>query len=177
GSWPSSTPASSRIASPERPARTGSATSRLPRRSSVVARKAFHSLRRHSKRKLRIGLFTDGLVDRPLDEALDWLAVVPEVRDVEIGTGAYSPAPHADLAELGASAHARRRLSSDLHDRGFRLAALNVSGNPLGVEAHDRALRETIRLAAELEVDRVVCMSGGRADLAGAGWFPGVEEE
>ena len=113
---------------------------------------------------MRVGVFTDALADRPLAGALDWLAAeVPEVRDVEIGTGGYSAAPHAgDLTEV--------------ERRGFGLSALNVSGNPLEAPEHDRALRETIRLAADLGVDRVVCMSGGRAELAGAGWFPGIEE-
>lgn len=113
---------------------------------------------------MRVGLFTDALAHRTLPEALDWLAAeLPDVRDLEIGTGGYSPAPHAgDLAEV--------------ERRGYRLCALNVSGNPLEIPEHDRALRETIRLAAELGVDRVVCMSGGRPELAGAGWFPGIEE-
>jgi len=112
---------------------------------------------------VRVGVFTDALADWPLAGLLDWLAgEVPEVRDVEIGTGGYSPARHAgDLAEV--------------ERRGFGLSALNVSGNPLEVTEHDLALRETIRLAADLGVDRVVCMSGGRAELAGAGWFPGIE--
>ncbi len=127
---------------------------------------------------MRIGLFTDGLSHRPLADALDWLAAeLADVRDVEIGAGGYSPAPHADLAELLGSAGARSRFVSEIEARGFRLTALNVSGNPLEVEEHDRALRDTIQLAAALEVDRVVCMSGGRAELAGAGWFPGLEEE
>jgi sugar phosphate isomerase/epimerase len=113
---------------------------------------------------VRLGIFTDALAHRPLADALDWLAAeLPDVGDVEVGTGGYSPAPHAgDLAQVDS--------------RGFRLAALNVSGNPLEVADHDRALRETIRLAATLGVDRVICMSGGRPELAGAGWFPGIEE-
>jgi sugar phosphate isomerase/epimerase len=112
---------------------------------------------------LRIGLFTDAFADRPLADVLEWLAAeLPSVRDVEIGTGGYSPAPHAgDLSLLGSD---------------FRLAALNVSGNPLEVPEHDRALRDTIALAASLGVDRVVCMSGGRAELSGGAWFPGVED-
>jgi sugar phosphate isomerase/epimerase len=114
---------------------------------------------------LRLALFTDALAGRPLEDVLDWLAAeLPAVREVELGTGGYSPAPHRDAAEL-------------VEERGFRLAALNVSGNPLEVEQHDRALHDTIRLAAQLGVTRVVCMSGGRAALAGAGWFPGLEEE
>lgn len=127
---------------------------------------------------MRIGLFTDGLGDRPLSRVLGWLATeLPDVRDVEIGTGGYSSSPHCALAELVGSDRARRRFISEVEARGFRLAALNVSGNPLEVDDHDRALRDTIRLAGLLDVDRVVCMSGGRAELAGAGWFPGLEEE
>ncbi len=114
---------------------------------------------------MRVGLFTDGLADRPLVEALDWLAAeLPELRDVEIGTGGYSPAPHRDEIDLAL-------------ERGYRIAALNASGNPLAEPAHDDALRETIGLAARLGVERVVCMSGGEPRLAGGGWFPGLEED
>jgi sugar phosphate isomerase/epimerase len=113
---------------------------------------------------VRLGVFTDCLGHLSLGEVLDWLErSLPDVRDVELGTGGYSQAPHRDAAGL--------------ERRGFRLAALNVSGNPFEQPAHDRALRDTIRLASELGVERIVCMSGGRAELSGAGWFPGVEEE
>jgi sugar phosphate isomerase/epimerase len=127
---------------------------------------------------MRVGLFTDGLAERPLAGALEWLVrELPEVRDVEVGTGGYSPAPHADRARLLADEDARAAWLETIEGPGFRLAALNVSGNPLEVEADDLALRETIRLAALLGVDRVVCMSGGDPRLAGGGWFPGVEDE
>ena len=33
-----------------------------------------------------------------------------------------------------------------------------------------------MEIAGELGVDRVVCMSGGRAELSGGAWFPGVED-
>ena len=113
---------------------------------------------------MRLALFTDALADRPLGDVLEWLASeAPSLREVELGTGGYSPAPHCDRASL-----------AQLDDHGYRLAALNVSGNPLEREDHDAALRDTIRLAGELGVPRVVCMSGGRAELAGAGWFPGA---
>jgi sugar phosphate isomerase/epimerase len=111
---------------------------------------------------LRIGLFTDAFADRTLGDVVEWLgSELPGVRDVEIGTGGYSPAPHVgELAALGE----------------LRLSALNVSGNPIEIPQHDRALRETIGLAATLGVDRVVCMSGGRPELSGGAWFPGVED-
>jgi sugar phosphate isomerase/epimerase len=111
---------------------------------------------------LRIGLFTDAFADRPLEEVLEWVAsTLPAVRDIEIGTGGYSPAAH--------------RLSGGLPD-GFRISALNVSGNPLEVPEHDRDLRDTIELAGVLGVERIVCMSGGRPELSGGAWFPGIED-
>lgn len=114
---------------------------------------------------MRVGLFTDALAERPLADVLDWLAEeLPSVRDLEIGVGGYSPAPHRD--ELGEAAA-----------RGFRVAALNASGNPLAERDHDAALREAIGLAQRLGVDVVVCMSGGDPRLTGGAWFPGLEDE
>ncbi len=117
---------------------------------------------------MRVGLFTDGLGHLSLSDALAWFErKLPSVRDLEIGTGGYSAAPHFDL---------ERRFATEIKQRGFRLAALNVSGNPLENSAHDDALRQTVEIAGELGVDRIVCMSGGRAELSGGAWFPGVED-
>ena len=114
---------------------------------------------------MRLGLFTDALGERTLGDALDWLgSELPEVRDLEIGIGGYSTAPHRD--ELGAA-----------EARGYRIVALNASGNPLEEESHDSALRDAIGLAASLGVGRVVCMSGGDPKLSGGAWFPGLEQE
>src|SRR5206468_10279171 len=72
--------------------------------------------------------------------------------------------------------------------RGLGGAALNVWGNPLHPEEsiarkHDSDLRDAIRLAALLGVDRVValagCPPGTRGDrtphFAGGGWLPYLE--
>jgi sugar phosphate isomerase/epimerase len=140
---------------------------------------------------MRLALFTDAFADRPLATALDWLELAaPEVRDLELGAGGYSPAPHCHLATLLECHRARRKLLRALDERGFRLSALNAAGNPLHPDpavaaAHDGALRDTIRLAAVLGVDRVVAMSGcpgaGPDDrraphFAGGGWSPGEDE-
>ena len=127
---------------------------------------------------VRIGLFTDGLGHLSLPDALAWLErELPSVRDLEIGTGGYSPVPHCELRALAGNDDERRRFVDGLESRGFRLAALNASGNPLENAGHDTLLRGTIELAGLLEVERVVCMSGGRPELSGGGWFPGVEDE
>jgi sugar phosphate isomerase/epimerase len=112
---------------------------------------------------VRLALVTEGMIHRSLDALMDWLDErVPAVRDLEIGTGGYSPLGHSPLA---LSAARRRAWHARIIGRGYRIAAFNVSGNPLHpVRAigrrHDRALRRTIELAADLGVDRIVAMSG-----------------
>jgi sugar phosphate isomerase/epimerase len=126
---------------------------------------------------VRVGVFTDGLGHLPLPAALAWLSKeLPDVRELEIGTGGYSPAQHCAVDALASDAGAARSWLDEIEASGFRLAALNVNGNPLEEPSHDRALRSTIRLAAMLEIDVVACMSGGRAELSGGAWFPGVEK-
>jgi len=126
---------------------------------------------------MRIGVFSDGLGHMPLDAALDWLeAELPEVKDLEIGTGGFSPAPHCDVDGLLRDPGVARNWLAGIEERGFRLAALNANGNPLEDERHDWVLRSTISLAAEVGIDTVACMSGGRAELSGGAWFPGVED-
>jgi sugar phosphate isomerase/epimerase len=126
---------------------------------------------------VRVGLFTDGLAHLSLDDVLDWLTEeLPNVRYLEIGTGGFSPAPHCDVEALSADGNAARAWLAGIEERGFRVAAFNANGNPLEEPDHDRALRATIALAAELGVDTVACMSGGRAELSGGAWFPGIED-
>jgi sugar phosphate isomerase/epimerase len=127
---------------------------------------------------VRVGLFTDSLERLTLGEVLAWLdQELPEVRDLELGTGGYSPTPHCDVGSLLGSDEERRRWLGALEAAGFRLAALNVSGNPLELARHDLDLRRTIELAGMLGVDRIVCMSGGRAGLSAGGWFPELEQQ
>src|SRR5439155_18111784 len=50
---------------------------------------------------MRVGVFTDSFEELSLDEVLTWLeGSAPEIRDLEIGTGGYSPARHCDLEAL-----------------------------------------------------------------------------
>ena len=112
---------------------------------------------------MRLGLVTEGMIHRSLDGLMDWLdKTVPGVRDLEVGTGGYSPLGHSPL-EM--SATQRRDWHEHLRERGYTVVAFNVSGNPLHPSRpigsrHDEDLRRTIQLAAELGVDRVVAMSG-----------------
>ena len=142
-----------------------------------------------SNHELRIGLLTDAMPARSFEEVAGWVARSRLIRDLEIGVGGYSPAPHCRMAELLAGASARRAWQATIDNAGLAVSALNVSGNPLHpnpdiAHRHDADLRDAIRLAAALDVDRVVAMSGcpgaGPDDhhaphFSGGGWLPDLE--
>lgn len=139
--------------------------------------------------RLRMGVVTEAFADRPLVEVMDWLArEAPAVTDLEIGTGGYAPLTHCDLRLVLRDEHARRAWHSEITARGLRIGALNVWGNPLHPDEtiarrHDADLRDTIRLAALLGVDRLValagCPPGAPGDrtphFSGGGWLPYLE--
>ena len=115
---------------------------------------------------MQIGLLTDSLSAMTRVEALDTAAELG-VDTIEIGLGGphggWSPAPHADLAELLADQGARTALRRDITTRGLRLEALNAAGNPLHPvdgARDDHVLRGALQLAEEFEIDTVVTMSG-----------------
>jgi sugar phosphate isomerase/epimerase len=139
--------------------------------------------------EVRLAVVAEAFVDWTLPELLDWLTeAAPQVSAVELGSGGYAPQPHCDRQELLSDPDALRRWPGELDQRGFTVAALNAWGNPLHpdrelAQRHDRDLRETIRLAALLGVDRVVALAGcpaaGTRDqtphFAGGGWLPYLE--
>ena len=123
---------------------------------------------------MKIGLLTDAFPHLSLTETLQWCAE-NGLAEVELGTGGYSSAPHADLAALNASATAREPLLAEIGAHGLTLGALNASGNVLHpnqeiASAHDDDLRGTITLAQSLGVSRVVAMSGCPGGPGGGGW-------
>jgi sugar phosphate isomerase/epimerase len=147
---------------------------------------AFH-VGRDQRASVHLCLLTDGLAHLELDDALAWCAA-HDLRAVELGVGGYSAAPHIDRAALLRDPGACDDLLARLAASGVALAALNASGNPLhprrSVAAeHDAALRDALRLAARLDCDRVVAMSGcpgGPGDaawpvFAGGAWLPDME--
>jgi sugar phosphate isomerase/epimerase len=142
-----------------------------------------------SNRDVRIGLLTDALAERSLGEVAEWTARTELIEDLELGVGGYSPAPHCDAAELLANPAAVAGWRKAIDDAGLGISALNVSGNPLHpnpeiARRHDADLRNAIRLAGQLGVDRIVAMSGcpgaGPNDrhaphFSGGGWLPDLE--
>ena len=141
------------------------------------------------RRELRIGVVLEAFTDRPLPDTLAWLRrAAPQVTHVEVGAGGYAPHPHCDVAALLGSARARTGWLDGIARHGMAISALNAWGNPLHPDAelarrHDQDLRNAIRLAAELGVDRVValagCPAGGAGDqvphFGAGGWLPYLE--
>lgn len=137
-----------------------------------------------------LGLVTEAFAHQSLVAVMDWLhQTSPSITDLEIGSGGYAPTTHCDLQTLLHDASARKRWHDGMTSRGFRIGAFNVWGNPLHPDSaiatkHDHDLRQTIRLAATLGVDRIVALAGcppGRAGdhtphFAGGGWLPYLED-
>jgi sugar phosphate isomerase/epimerase len=130
-----------------------------------------------------VGLYTDSLSDLPFEHALD-VAADAGVQSIEIATGGQSTAPHLAIDELLADAAARARFARAFEERGLRIAALNCSAWPLHPvvgPAHEALIERTLRLAAELGVEKVVSMSGCPGDGRDATtlnwpWYPWPED-
>jgi len=112
---------------------------------------------------VKLSICTDVMGDLPFDQMLD-KCVELGVEGVEMTGGGWSPAPHfraetllADRAELS------RRLG-EIEARGLTIAALNCSANPLDPgemgKRHLKEMQDTIRLAGEIGVKKIVTMSG-----------------
>ncbi|MDQ0799030.1 sugar phosphate isomerase/epimerase [Arthrobacter sp. SLBN-112] len=111
---------------------------------------------------MQLGLITDSVGSLPLEKALDFAAEL-NLDTVEIATGNWSEAPHANLADLVSSGTARKQLSEAVASRGLTLSALNANGNqlhPVSGLKHDQVVRDTITVAGELGVPTVVLTSG-----------------
>jgi sugar phosphate isomerase/epimerase len=111
---------------------------------------------------MKIGLITDSVGHLPLESALD-LAKELGLSSVEVATGNWSEAPHADLPALVSSAEARAEFAEKISSRGLTLSALCANGNqlhPIEGPEQDKVVRNTITLASNLEVPTVVLMSG-----------------
>jgi sugar phosphate isomerase/epimerase len=111
---------------------------------------------------MKLGFVSDSLGNRPFAELLDQAARIG-VDGVEINTGGWSPAPHCDIAGMVSDAAARRAFARAFSDRGLELIALNANGNqlhPVSGGVQSACLHDTVRVAGELGVKTVCCMSG-----------------
>ena len=130
-------------------------------------------------RGLELGMYTDSVKHHTFEEALD-LAARVGATGIEIATGGQSSAPHMRISHLLADHAARASFAEAFASRGLRIAALNCSAwplHPVHGERHVALIRDTIRLAGELGVTKLVTMSGNPGDGSDSSavnftWYP-----
>jgi sugar phosphate isomerase/epimerase len=135
--------------------------------------------RRSRSGGVKLSLLTDSVPELSLQEVLD-LAAGLGMDSVEISSGGQSSAPHMRLDELLQSTSARTAFGREITSRGLRLAAINCSAwplHPIRGPQETRFIQDSIRLAGELGVEKIVTMSGCPGDSPQATtinwiWFP-----
>ena len=111
---------------------------------------------------MKLGFVSDSLGNRTFEQVLD-AAVALGVAGVEVNTGGWSTAPHFDLPAMKADAGARRSFARAFSDRGLEIVALNANGNqlhPVSGAVQSACLHDTVRIAGDMGIRTVCCMSG-----------------
>lgn len=108
-------------------------------------------------------LFTDGLRHLSFEEMLD-ACVTMGIEGLELGSGAFSVAPHLNVDELLDSEFERKKYLGAIEKRGLHIAAFNCSGNTVAPgelgKRHRADLDKTFELAKLMGVKSVVAQSG-----------------
>ncbi|MDO4232208.1 MAG: sugar phosphate isomerase/epimerase [Lautropia sp.] len=112
---------------------------------------------------MKLSICTDVMGNLPFTEMLD-KCVELGLEGVEMTGGGWSPAPHFRASELLKDKGLLKQRLAEIKARGLEIAALNCSGNPLDPgalgERHRQEIEDTVRLAGEIGVKKVVTMSG-----------------
>lgn len=112
---------------------------------------------------MRLSLVTSVLGEMSYTEMLDE-CVRLGIEGVEMTGGGWSPGPHFRADELLADKGLLKTKLKELEARGLEIAALNCSGNPLDPgplgAKHRQEIEDTVRLAGEIGVKKIVTMSG-----------------
>ena len=123
---------------------------------------------------MKLGVYTAILHDRPLPEALRIISSLG-LTGAEINAGGFLPAPHLPVHALLPGELSPEGSTPNSDGTGGEIAVLNCNGNPLHPDPDvgpDDAqnLRNAIRVAGLLGVDRVVTMSGLPQAHPGGQW-------
>jgi sugar phosphate isomerase/epimerase len=123
---------------------------------------------------MKLGVFTPVFANLSTAEMIARVKALRHVEAVELGTGGWPGRAHLDdLAEM-IDGHCRATTYRQvLADAGLSISALSCHNNPLHPDAaiaraEDSLLRQTIRLAAKMEVPTVVTFSGCPGDAEDA---------
>lgn len=113
---------------------------------------------------MQIGVLTAPLKDESLEHALSYFESLG-VDAVELGTGGHPGQPHLDRTTILDDEDEQAALHETLEAHNISISALATHNNPVHpddskAERADTELRETIRLADQLDVNTVTCFSG-----------------
>ena len=122
--------------------------------------------------RVKIGVFSPVFQRLTLDQMLDRVVELG-LNAVEVAAGNYPGDHHCRPADLLADEAALAAFRSAFSERGLAISALSCHGNPIHPDgdraAHDDGVfRATVRLAAELGVDRINLFSGCPGEGPGA---------
>lgn len=117
---------------------------------------------------MKLGVLTVLLADKSLEETLKYLKSMG-VTAVEIGCGGYPGTAHCDAKELIKDKNQIKEFKDITRKYGMMISALSVHGNPIHpqkeiAEQFHSDYEAAVRLAGELEIDRVVTFSGCPGD-------------
>jgi len=113
---------------------------------------------------LKIGIFTALFHDRPIEEALDYIAAAG-IESVELGGGAYPGSRHLDdlggARRLAEDDGARKKLVDLVKSRNLIISAVSVHGNALHPNKniageHHQAFENAVLLAEKLHGDGIM---------------------
>jgi len=121
---------------------------------------------------MKLGVFAVLFADKPLHEALDYIAA-KGLKAVEIGTGGYPGNAHCNPNELLNDQGKLNDFKHAVESRGLMISALSCHGNTLHPQKnisieHHHTLLQTIELAEKLNVAVVNTFSGCPGDHEGA---------
>ncbi|WP_135663583.1 sugar phosphate isomerase/epimerase family protein [Halorhabdus rudnickae] len=113
---------------------------------------------------MQIGVLTVPLKDESLESTLSYLDSLG-VDAVELGTGGHPGQPHIERRAVLDDPDEQAALLDTLEEYDMSISALATHNNPVHpdeetAERADTELRETIRLADQLDVNTVTCFSG-----------------
>lgn len=121
---------------------------------------------------MKLGVITALFQNMPFEAMLDHVAGMG-LQAVELGTGAYPGDAHCKPQQLLKDKAQAELFYKSVGQRGLIISALSCHGNPLHPDKsvaaeYDRVFRDTVLLAAELEVPVVNLFSGCPGDSDGS---------
>jgi len=138
---------------------------------------------RDSNTLIRIGVFDPAFRDLSLEQLIEIIKQF-KIEAVELASGNQVGSPHCDREGLLADKSKQRAYVALFEKNDIMISAFSCHGNPVHpdrdkAQREDRVYRQTIELAAQMGVNRMVCFSGCPGDGTGKhpNWIQSLETE